>query len=484
MKPRTKLQIEVFGNSKRLPDIEDKILSWAKTHILEHKGFATKTRVICMDCGESFPVELVSRKRAICPHCNAKLKIEQTRKIKDTQSVDLAYASVYGEFQVIRNFELYVYYRANKAPKYYLREILQHWVLPDGKREIVGRYHNMGSCGWCGDMEIRKLTGGSYYSSYKMEMYPYKYHSDSTFKKEYRKYGIDHNLEGMTFLEAINTLPKDPKAETLIKAKQYSLLGYCCDSNKVYHFWPSIKICLRNKYQVKDASMWFDYLDLLEYFKKDLRNAYYVCPKDLHKAHDIYVKRKRRIMDLEKMQRDYISILKYFGEYKKEGFTFPKNLKREYQILSERQKVHQLEKKKKELDKENEKYRKFIRPFLDIQISDKLIRIIPLQSVEDFKMEGDTLHHCVYTNGYYKKADRLVLSARMGDSILETIEIDLKAMKVIQCRGMRNKNSEHHDRILKLVNKNMHSIKERLKPKKNGTKKDVNRIPQAIDMAV
>lgn len=473
MKPKTKLQHEVIANSQQLYKIDNDMLSWAKKDVLEHKGFATKTRVICMDCGNSFSPELVSRKRAVCPHCNTKLTIEQTKKRTDTQSVDLAYAEIYGEFQVIRNFEIYAYYREKEPARYHIREILQHWVLPDGKREIVGRYHNMGSCGWCGDMEIRKLTGGSYYSSYKMEMYPYKYHPDSTFKPMYRKYGITRDLEGMTFLEAINTIPSNPKAETLIKAKQYSLLGYCNDSNKVYHFWPSIKICLRNKYKVKDASIWFDYLDLLEYFKKDLNNAYYVCPKDLSKAHDIYVKRKRKIIDFERMQQDYISILKYFKEFQKEGFAFPKNLKREYQILADRQKADRLAKKKKEIDRENQKYRELIRPFLDMQICDKLIQIIPLQSVEDFVIEGDTLHHCVYTNEYYKKADRLILSARMDEIRLETIEIDLNAMKVMQCRGIRNKDSEYHARILRLMNKNMHLIKERLKPKKNGTKKDV-----------
>lgn len=467
MKPRTKLQFEVIKNSQQLYKIDNDMLSWAKKDILDHKGFATKTRVVCMDCGNSFSPELVSRNRAVCPHCNTKLKIEQTKKRTDTQSVDLAYAEIYGEFQVIRNFEIYAYYREKETARYHIREILQHWVLPDGKREIVGRYHNMGSCGWCGDMEIRKLTGGSYYSSYKMEMYPYKYHPDSTFKAMYRKYGIDHNLQGLTFLEAIKVLPSESKAETLIKAKQYALLGYYNGSSgKIYQYWPSIKICLRNKYKVKDASMWFDYLDLLEYFKKDLNNAHYVCPKDLNNAHDIYVKRKRKIMDFEKMQRDYISILKYFKEFQKEGFVFPKNLKREYQILADRQKADRLAKKKKELDKENQKYRDLIRPFLDMQICDKFIQIIPLQSIEDFVIEGDTLHHCVYTNGYYKKADRLILSARVGEIRLETIEIDLKTMKVLQCRGIKNKDSEYHVRILKLVNKNMRLIKERLNLKK------------------
>ncbi len=76
MKPKTRLQHKVIANSQQLYKIDNDILSWAKKDILEHKGFATKTRVICMDCGESFSPELVSRKRAVCPHCNTKLKIE------------------------------------------------------------------------------------------------------------------------------------------------------------------------------------------------------------------------------------------------------------------------------------------------------------------------------------------------------------------------------------------------------------------------
>lgn len=467
MKPKTKLQHEVIANSQQLYKIDNDMLSWAKKDILEHKGFATKTRVICMDCGNSFSPELVSRKRAVCPHCNTKLKIEQTKKRTHKQRTYIASAEIYGEFQVIRNFELRSYHKSGEVTKYYMSEILQHWILSNGKREVFGRNHHTGWFGdsWTGYREIRNKS-----DERKYDVYPQKYHPDSTFKPMYRKYGITRDLEGMTFLEAINTIPSNPKAETLIKAKQYSLLGYCNDSNKVYHFWPSIKICLRNKYKVRDASIWFDYLDLLEYFKKDLNNAHYVCPKDLNKAHDIYVKRKRKIIDFERMQQDYISILKYFKEFQKEGFVFPKNLKREYQILVDRQKADRMAKKKKELDRENQKYRELIRPFLDMQICDKLIQIIPLQSLEDFVIEGDTLHHCVYTNGYYKKVDRLILSARMDEIRLETIEIDLNTMKVMQCRGIRNKDSEYHARILRLMNKNMHLIKERLKPKSKAKK--------------
>ena len=76
MKPRTKLQVQVLEQSRCLPDIDSYMLAWAKTDCLEHKGFATKSRVVCMDCGQRFSPDIVRRKLAVCPHCGAKLKVE------------------------------------------------------------------------------------------------------------------------------------------------------------------------------------------------------------------------------------------------------------------------------------------------------------------------------------------------------------------------------------------------------------------------
>lgn len=443
MKPKTKLQFEVLENSKYLSNIENIMLSWAKKDILEHKGFATKTRVICMDCGNFFSPELVSRKRAVCPHCHTKLKIEQTRKRKDKQSVDIAYAQVYGEFQVIRNFELFAYYKDGKSPNYFIWEVLQHWVLPDGKREVVARTHNMGCSAWCGDLEIRQKTTGSYYSQRLNEVFPYKYHPDSTFKSEYRKYGIDHNLDGLTFLRAIKLLPESPMAETLLKAKQYNLLGYLDNYySSTYRYWSSIKICLRNKYFIKDARHYIDYLELLDHFGKDLRNAHYVCPKNLKKEHDLLVAKRKRQRDRE-------------------------------QAASRREKLLKDEKVFEKLKKAM---------FAGIVFSDGIIKVRILESVKEYIEEGDAMHHCV--SGYALKEDSLIFSAQIRGKRIETVEVSLKQLKVVQCRGLQNKNTEYHDRIISLVNKNMHLIKERLKPKKNGTKRDVNRITQAVDMAV
>lgn len=144
MKPRTKLQFRVADLSNRLPDIENMMISFAKVDCLEHKGYVTKSRVICMECGQKFSPDIVKRKRAVCPHCYAKLKVEESRKRTDKQSMIIAMADTFDEFQVIRNFELYAYYREGGEPHYFVREILQHWIKDDGSREVVARGMNTG----------------------------------------------------------------------------------------------------------------------------------------------------------------------------------------------------------------------------------------------------------------------------------------------------------------------------------------------------
>ena len=81
-----------------------------------------------------------------------------------------------------------------------------------------------------------------------------------------------------------------------------------------------------------------------------------------------------------------------------------------------------------------------------------------LESVQEYLEEGKALHHCVFTNEYYLKEQSLILSARIDGKRIETIEVSLETMKVIQCRGLQNKSSEYHDRIIDLVNRNIRQI--------------------------
>ncbi|MBN2786935.1 MAG: PcfJ domain-containing protein [Paludibacteraceae bacterium] len=430
MKPRTKLQHEVVNNSKQLINIENKMLSWAKKHVLEHKGFATKNRVICMDCAGTFPTTLVKRKRATCSHCKAKLTIEESRKTTLEQHIYVAMAEIYGEFQVIRNFEIRSYHNKyrqySKEPvRYYVSEICQHWILPNGKMEIYAQLHtsNMLCDSWSGEMAIRDKSPGWYGNKY--DFYVNKYHPDSVFQSQYKKMGIDKDLENISFLEVIKKVPLRPQYETLLKAKQYDLLGYFIDKGNVHQYWQSVKICMRNKYKITDASIWCDYIDLLRYLNKDTHNAHYVCPKNLKKQHDIYVAKKRR----EQQKRE-----------------------------DERNRKQALE---------NEKLFKELKAdFFGICFGDDKIMIKVLESVQEHLEEGDKLHHCVFTNQYFLKKKSLILSARINNEPVETIEVNIEKFKIEQSRGLQNKNSDYHDRIIELVNKNMSVIRKRKTAKK------------------
>ena len=95
---------------------------------------------------------------------------------------------------------------------------------------------------------------------------------------------------------------------------------------------------------------------------------------------------------------------------------------------------------------------------------DNGIRIKPLQSVAEFVEEGATLKHCVFKSGYYKEKDKLVFSAQLKGNRIETIEFDLNDFKVVQCRGFKNGKSEHHSKILQLMNKSIPTIKKVLQP--------------------
>jgi len=427
MRPRTKLQRQVIDYSQHLNDINKEMLEWAKVDCLEHKGFATKTRVICMDCGERFLPDLVNRKRAVCPHCGASLKVENSRKRSDKQEIVLAKAEICGEYQVIRNFELYAYYKEGMASSYSIREVMQHWIKDNGSREVIALSYSMNGSGWLGSLEIRNKISGGTYSFYREErdILPSRFHPDSCFRPKYSRYGIDSDLRNVSFLDILKWLSSNSKIETLLKAKRYEFLGYSeYRGGRIEKYWPSIKICLRNKYRIKDASMWFDYLKLLERYGKDLRNAFYVCPKNLKKAHDCYVAKKNRDDEKERKRRNMQKLL--------------------------------------ELKKEAEEYVKDKSAFFDLKISDGTIVIVPLKSVEEFKEEGDKMHHCVFASEYFKRKDCLILSARIGKRPIETIEINIKTLKIVQSRAVCNGESEHHDRIIQLVKKNINLIRQRI----------------------
>ena len=72
------------------------------------------------------------------------------------------------------------------------------------------------------------------------------------------------------------------------------------------------------------------------------------------------------------------------------------------------------------------------------------------------------MHHCVYAQGYYARKDALILSATVNGKKVETVEVNLKTLDVVQSRAVCNGVSEYHDQIVKLIKKNMNQIRRRL----------------------
>ena len=73
------------------------------------------------------------------------------------------------------------------------------------------------------------------------------------------------------------------------------------------------------------------------------------------------------------------------------------------------------------------------------------------------------MHHCVFDNAYYLKENSLILSATIEGRRIETIEVNLDTLKVVQSRGVCNKNTEYHDQIVSLVNANCKLIRQRMR---------------------
>lgn len=427
MKPRNKLQRLVAELSSKLPVLTDKQKKWAIKNSVEHMGFRTKKGITCTECGRSFQddMKFEDGEVDICPHCNTELTVETTRKRKDREIEYFSIVTTCKGWQVIRYFIIKRYCKAGEAAYYFIDEVLRQWMKPNNELVTVAKPRLMNSVYmtdmWShgGNLEIRH-----YDDAYNVEVnvtYPIM-----RVLPEWKKYGFTKAIPRISIFSLLHKLQYDTKTETLLKAKQYDLLRHaaCGYDYKVKGNWSSIKICMRNKYIVKDASMWFDYLNLLQRYHKDLHNAHYVCPKNLKDAHDFYMEKKRK--EDAKAERE-------------------RNMER------------LLEQKKYE-----EEFIKLKSKFFDLSLSDGKIVIVVLKSLEDFKEEGEFMHHCVFTNEYIKKKDSLILSARIGEKRLETIEISLKTLAVIQSRGACNSNTEYHDRIIGLVNKNIGLIKQRI----------------------
>lgn len=367
---------------------------------------------------------------AICPGCGYKLRIETSRKLKSSTWARFAVMDVVGSFQVARIFHIHCDMKAKNTPRIYTREIVQHWLNPDWNAfEVISA--TCGGMGMSADHFGSEMSLKDKGNIWKYNVSVYKIHPDAKLLPVFQRNGFNTKVQDIPPFGLLKSLLSNSVTETLLKTKQFALLSVYLgdDSGRINRHWRSIKICIRSKYLVKEAGIYLDYLDLLHRFGKDLHNAKYVCPKNLHKEHDRFVK-KRQLLDRAELQIR-----------NREAAEKRKLEKVELQRIFEQKKSK----------------------FFGLSFSDGEIEIKHLDSIEDFITEGEALGHCVYTNSYYGRKDSICFSASVGGVKVETVEVSIKEFKIIQARGLRNTPSVYHSQIIDLVNKNMKLVKKRLK---------------------
>lgn len=424
MKPKTKIQKRVVELSKSLPPLTEAQQKWAKEMIFKPTGYLRTKSVWCHECGENFipgsSYLATSLCGVECPNCGKELSIINSKRRSVSGSWYYSVFTTKGGFQVIRHFIVDKVCKTGYPAQISINEVVQNWISPEGNIIHLARstsmsiYYDLWDYG--SPLEVRsKPSIKEKYEINSKYIYPQK-----GITSKLRRNGFQGGLHNIPPCDLLPALLKNPRIETLLKSKQYSLLKLFSNRynySMIDKYWPSIKICMRNNYTVKDASSWCDYIDLLVHFGKDIRNAHFVCPDDFNEAHDRYVEKKR--IERERLAK---------------------------------------EEKIKRAAEEEEAYKVFIQRFLGLSISDGEILIEPLKSVSEFIQEGDELHHCVFTNEYFNREDTLILSAKISGQRVETIQFDLKNMDVVQSRGLFNKNTLYHEKILKIVDQNKHLI--------------------------
>lgn len=426
MKPKNKFQQHVLELSKRLPKITEPQQRWAFKHCFDHIGKRNaKGTITCLECGHKWHEDNSPLADAIlgckCPNCATQLKINATRQRVFNNIEYFGIITTCDGFQVIRYFHISVYRKAGEQARYSCSEVVQRWLSPNGKEAIVARlrgmsimYYDLWNFGSL--LEIRP-----YHRAHDID--PMHFYPRQRVISEISRNGFCGEYHGLHPLALFRTILTSNKAETLLKAGQCELLKHFVrsSSRNIDTYWNSIRIAIRNGYTIEDGSMWCDYIDQLNFFGKDTNSPKYVCPDNLHQMHDLYTKRRR--------------------------------------VYNERQ---ELEKKRQQARENEEKFKELKAKFFGIAFTDGTIQVRVLESVDEFMEEGKAMHHCVFDGSYFLRAESLVLSATIDGKRIETVEISLKTLKVVQSRGVCNKNTEYHDRIIKLVNKNRNLIRQRI----------------------
>jgi hypothetical protein len=427
MKPKTELQKKVVELSSQLPKITDKQNQYSIDKSFLNWGVISRGKTNCLECGNIWKDNVPNWHNEMigytCPNCKSKLKMFGQNKSYFEEKEYYSILTTIENFQVVRMILSVKQMKKTQSPTYYHVEVMQHFIDEKGnvtsmakKRQVMSHYYDL----WIQGSELEVQNKAFRYRNL-FRLNPYVIYPTKKILPIIKRNGFKTSFYTIAPQELFAQLLSSNTAETLLKMKQINVLKYFINSNssEVVSNWNSIKICTKNNYIIKDFVLWKDYINLIKYFGKDEKNVKYICPINLKLSHDKLVEKKRKVqlaMKIEEMKK----MIK----------------------ISEKQ------------------YQKTKKAFFGLHFSDGEIVVKVMESVKEFLIEGDTHNHCVFTNEYFNKKESLILTASIGNTKLETIEVSLENFSIVQARGKGNKSTKHNGKIIKLVTQNLSKIKQ------------------------
>lgn len=382
----------------------------------------------CSECGGR--VEVITAKE--CPHCHAKWHgkpkpDERTRKCRYYMELEAK-----GDIQLCRiyfvEYRTWLYRKSDKR----VREVERIMYAPNGERKVFARgvqglspYYDA----WLTNPAItlkREPKNMSWSAAMRYNLMVWAYEIKSLTRqwqyKDIAKLMNDHQYDtGALRLIAY------PWGETMLKTGQQELFNHLMGYKQLpsKELIQAVNICNRHHYVIDDPSLWCDTMKYLKRFGLDTHNPKYICPKDLRALHNQLLERQRRIDERIRQER--------------------REQRRQERMLNDKKYAEMIQHWQEHMGK-----------ILSLNLTGTNISIKPLQSINEFKQEGDAMHHCVYDNEYYnydKFPSSLILSAKDGEGHrLATIEYDTKHMSIVQCRAVLNKVPERDKEIRTLIN--------------------------------
>ena len=421
--------------AESLPELSDADKGWIRrqympvAHLFNYPGSGYAYHCFCCGHVENHKGrcrEVDTRKKWTCPECGAVCEVSQRfwgEEIRLVTKVD-----VWKGEQVFRTFQAVRRNVCGQPTRWSFDEVFQNWIGEDGREVITARPYTRGVnfFNWYTGGEIGIGVHNHHCSGYYEWRDVFEVYGNYLLPRPritglLRRNGFGGGIvrmKGVDPAEAAKILLSDSFAEELVKTGQVALFAKYVRRPERFDAErrSAVRICNRNGYLVKDAGTWLDYLSDLVELGRDLHNPFYVCPPDLEKAHARTTHLVEKKQERENFERMKDEALEYDATYK--------------------------EKKGR---------------YFGIVFGDEKVVISVLTNMRDVLAEGVSMHHCMFTHGYYKFDDSVIMSARSVEDgrRLETVEIDTKHFRVAQSRGLQNAFTKDHRRIVRLCNKNM-----------------------------